>query len=154
MGVDHGVGTHRCSFSWTITLRTPSLCERGEGRVDVRERQTRADHRVEVERALAVEVDGGRSGEDTEAAKAVGVIARTAGKWVGRCRAEGEASLLDRRSASRTVDKHHVLKRIGLGELSERWLPRWRARISTSASRSASRFRRRRRRDGSLALFR
>ena len=35
----------------------------------------------------------------TEAAEAAGVSARTAGKWVRRYRAEGEAGLLDRSSA-------------------------------------------------------
>jgi transposase len=39
----------------------------------------------------------------TEAAEAAGVSAKTAGKWVRRYRAEGEASLLDRSSAPRTV---------------------------------------------------
>ena len=39
----------------------------------------------------------------TEAAEAAGVSARTAGKWVGRYRAEGEAGLLDRSSAPRRV---------------------------------------------------
>jgi transposase InsO family protein/transposase len=39
----------------------------------------------------------------TEAAEAAGVSARTAGKWVGRYRAEGEAGLIDRSSAPRTV---------------------------------------------------
>jgi transposase InsO family protein len=39
----------------------------------------------------------------TEAAEAAGVSARTAGKWVRRYRAEGEAGLLDRSSAPRTV---------------------------------------------------
>ncbi|MET0306010.1 MAG: IS481 family transposase [Solirubrobacterales bacterium] len=42
----------------------------------------------------------------TEAAEAAGVSARTAGKWVRRYRAEGEAGLLDRSSAPRTV--HNV----------------------------------------------
>jgi transposase InsO family protein len=39
----------------------------------------------------------------TEAAAAAGVSARTAGKWVRRYRAEGEAGLLDRSSAPRRV---------------------------------------------------
>src|SRR4051794_21237323 len=39
----------------------------------------------------------------TEAAEAAGVSARTAGKWVRRYRAEGEAGLLDRSSAPHTV---------------------------------------------------
>jgi transposase InsO family protein len=39
----------------------------------------------------------------TEAAEAAGVSARTAGKWVRRYRAEGEAGLLDRSSAPRHV---------------------------------------------------
>lgn len=39
----------------------------------------------------------------TEAAEAAGVSVRTAGKWVRRFRAEGEAGLLDRSSAPRTV---------------------------------------------------
>jgi transposase InsO family protein len=39
----------------------------------------------------------------TAAAEAAGVSARTAGKWVGRYRAEGEAGLLDRSSAPRSV---------------------------------------------------
>jgi transposase InsO family protein len=39
----------------------------------------------------------------TEAAEAAGVSARTAGKWVRRYRSEGEAGLLDRSSAPRTV---------------------------------------------------
>jgi transposase InsO family protein len=39
----------------------------------------------------------------TEAAEAAGVSARTAGKWVRRYRTEGEAGLLDRSSAPRTV---------------------------------------------------
>jgi transposase InsO family protein len=38
-----------------------------------------------------------------EAAEAAGVSAKTAGKWVRRYRAEGEAGLLDRSSAPRTV---------------------------------------------------
>jgi transposase InsO family protein len=42
----------------------------------------------------------------TEAAEAAGVSARTAGKWVRRYRAEGEAGLLDRSSAPRHV--HNV----------------------------------------------
>jgi len=37
----------------------------------------------------------------TEAAEAAGVSARTARKWVGRYRAEGEAGLVDRSSAPR-----------------------------------------------------
>jgi len=39
----------------------------------------------------------------TEAAEAAGVSAKTAGKWVRRYRVEGEAGLLDRSSAPRTV---------------------------------------------------
>jgi len=39
----------------------------------------------------------------TEAAEAAGVSARTAGKWVRRYRAEGEAGLLDRSSAPHSV---------------------------------------------------
>ena len=39
----------------------------------------------------------------TEAAEAAGVSARTAGKWVRRFRSEGEAGLLDRSSAPRSV---------------------------------------------------
>lgn len=39
----------------------------------------------------------------TEAAEAAGVSARTAGKWVARYRAEGEAGLLDRSSAPERV---------------------------------------------------
>ena len=39
----------------------------------------------------------------TEAAEAAGVSVRTAGKWVRRYRAEGEAGLLDRSSAPRRV---------------------------------------------------
>ena len=39
----------------------------------------------------------------TEAAEAAGVSVRTAGKWVRRYRAEGEAGLLDRSSAPNTV---------------------------------------------------
>jgi transposase InsO family protein len=39
----------------------------------------------------------------TQAAEAAGVSARTAGKWVRRYGAEGEAGLLDRSSAPRTV---------------------------------------------------
>jgi transposase InsO family protein len=42
----------------------------------------------------------------TEAAEAAGVSARTAGKWVRRYRAEGEAGLLDRSSAPRHL--HNV----------------------------------------------
>ena len=42
----------------------------------------------------------------TEAAEAAGVSVRTAGKWVRRYRAEGEAGLLDRSSAPRHV--HNV----------------------------------------------
>ncbi len=38
-----------------------------------------------------------------EAAEAAGVSARTAGKWVRRYRAEGEAGLLDRSSAPKHV---------------------------------------------------
>jgi transposase InsO family protein len=39
----------------------------------------------------------------TEAAEAAGVSARTAGKWMRRYRSEGDAGLLDRSSAPRTV---------------------------------------------------
>jgi transposase InsO family protein len=39
----------------------------------------------------------------TEAAEAAGVSAKTAGKWVGRYRAEGEAGLVDRSSAPHRV---------------------------------------------------
>jgi transposase InsO family protein len=39
----------------------------------------------------------------TEAAEAAGVSARTAGKWVHRYRAEGDAGLLDRSSAPRRI---------------------------------------------------
>ena len=39
----------------------------------------------------------------TEAAEAAGVSERTASKWVGRYRAEGEAGLIDRSSAPQTV---------------------------------------------------
>jgi transposase InsO family protein/transposase len=39
----------------------------------------------------------------TEAAEAAGVSERTAGKWVGRYRAEGEAGLEDRSSAPRSI---------------------------------------------------
>jgi transposase len=39
----------------------------------------------------------------TEAAEAAGVSVRTAGKWARRYRAEGEAGLIDRSSAPRTV---------------------------------------------------
>jgi transposase InsO family protein len=39
----------------------------------------------------------------TEAAEAAGVSTRTAGKWVGRYRSEGEAGLLDRSSAPHRV---------------------------------------------------
>ena len=39
----------------------------------------------------------------TEAAEAAGVSARTAGKWVGRYRSEGEAGLFDRSSAPHRV---------------------------------------------------
>ena len=39
----------------------------------------------------------------TEAAEAAGVSERTAGKWVERYRAEGEAGLLDRSSAPQGV---------------------------------------------------
>jgi transposase InsO family protein len=42
----------------------------------------------------------------TEAAEAAGVSARTAGKWVRRYRAEGEAGLFDRSSAPRRI--HNV----------------------------------------------
>jgi transposase InsO family protein len=46
-------------------------------------------------------VDGGLT--LTEAAEAAGVSVRTAGKWARRYRGEGEAGLLDRSSAPRTV---------------------------------------------------
>jgi transposase InsO family protein len=46
-------------------------------------------------------VDGGLA--LTEAAEAAGVSVRTAGKWARRYRGEGEAGLLDRSSAPRTV---------------------------------------------------
>jgi transposase InsO family protein len=53
-------------------------------------------------RELVLEViEGGRA--LTEAAEAARVSARTAAKWVGRYRAEGEAGLLDRSSAPRRV---------------------------------------------------
>jgi transposase InsO family protein len=53
-------------------------------------------------RELVLEViEGSRA--LTEAAEAAGVSARTAAKWVGRYRAEGEAGLLDRSSAPRRV---------------------------------------------------
>src|SRR5689334_1924133 len=39
----------------------------------------------------------------TEAAEAAGVSERTAGKWVKRCREEGEAGLVDRSSSPRSV---------------------------------------------------
>ena len=39
----------------------------------------------------------------TKAAEAAEVSGRTAGKWVGRYRSEGEAGLLDRSSAARHV---------------------------------------------------
>jgi transposase len=40
----------------------------------------------------------------TEAAEAAGVSARTARKWVGRYRAEGEAGLVDRSRSADTRD--------------------------------------------------
>jgi transposase len=43
----------------------------------------------------------------TEAAEAAGVSARTAHKWVGRYRAEGEAGLMDRSSAPERVHNAH-----------------------------------------------
>ncbi len=46
-------------------------------------------------------VEEGRS--LAEAAEAAGVSERTAGKWVRRYRAEGEAGLLDRSSAPREI---------------------------------------------------
>ena len=53
-------------------------------------------------RELVLEViEGARA--LTEAAEAAGVSARTAGKWVARYRAEGEAGLLDRSSAPHRV---------------------------------------------------
>jgi transposase InsO family protein len=53
-------------------------------------------------RELVLEViEGSRA--LTEAAEAAGVSARTAAKWVGRYRAEGESGLLDRSSAPRRV---------------------------------------------------
>src|SRR5215217_1080388 len=57
----------------------------------------------------------------TEAAEAAGVSARTAGKWVARYRAEGEAGLLDRssaphrvhnRSQERTIEAIAALRRL------------------------------------------
>ncbi len=39
----------------------------------------------------------------TEAAEAAGVSERTAAKWVGRYRAEGEAGLVDRSSAPKSI---------------------------------------------------
>lgn len=48
----------------------------------------------------------------TEAAEAAGVSARTAGKWVRRYRAEGEAGLLDRSSAPRHVHNATAPERV------------------------------------------
>jgi transposase InsO family protein len=48
----------------------------------------------------------------TEAAEAAGVSARTAGKWVGRYRAEGEAGLLDRSSAPKRVHNATAPERV------------------------------------------
>jgi len=48
----------------------------------------------------------------TEAAEAAGVSARTAGKWVRRYRAEGEAGLLDRSSAPKHVHNATALERV------------------------------------------
>jgi transposase InsO family protein len=48
----------------------------------------------------------------TEAAEAAGVSARTAGKWVRRYRAEGEAGLLDRSSAPHTVHNATSVERV------------------------------------------
>jgi transposase InsO family protein len=48
----------------------------------------------------------------TEAAEAAGVSARTAGKWVRRYRSEGEAGLLDRSSAPRTVHNATPAERV------------------------------------------
>ena len=47
-----------------------------------------------------------------EAAEAAGVSARTAGKWVRRYRAEGEAGLLDRSSAPKHVHNATALERV------------------------------------------
>jgi transposase len=47
-----------------------------------------------------------------EAAEAAGVSARTAGKWVRRYRSEGEAGLLDRSSAPRTVHNATSVDRV------------------------------------------
>jgi leucine-zipper of insertion element IS481 len=48
----------------------------------------------------------------TEAAEAAGVSERTAGKWVGRYRSEGEAGLLDRSSAPKNVANRTEERRI------------------------------------------
>ena len=48
----------------------------------------------------------------TEAAMAAGVSERTAGKWRGRCRAEGPDGLLDRSSAPRSVPARTSEERI------------------------------------------
>jgi transposase len=48
----------------------------------------------------------------TEAAEAAGVSERTAGKWVARYRAEGEAGLLDRSSAPRRVHNATPIERV------------------------------------------
>jgi transposase len=48
----------------------------------------------------------------TEAAEAAGVSARTARKWVGRYRAEGEAGLVDRSPALRRVHNATAPERV------------------------------------------
>jgi transposase len=48
----------------------------------------------------------------TEAAEAAGVSERTARKWVGRYRSEGEAGLLDRSSAPKSVANRTEERRI------------------------------------------
>jgi transposase-like protein len=48
----------------------------------------------------------------TEAAEAAGVSARTAGKWVRRYRAEGEAGLLDRSSVPKHVHNATAPERV------------------------------------------
>ena len=48
----------------------------------------------------------------TEAAEAAGVSERTASKWVGRYRSEGEAGLIDRSSAPQTVANRTEERRI------------------------------------------
>jgi len=50
----------------------------------------------------------------TEAAEAAGVSDRTARKWVGRCRAEGPAGLLDRSSAPAVVANRTEERRVEL----------------------------------------